>query len=100
MDLKVQRDPVMEHAVVLSLRMVDDSREELDQLSELAFNIESALTKIAGGEFGGVDAGAGFCLLYCYGADAEEVFGCHIPVARRVLSKTGLLGNQAIRICH
>ena len=68
-------DPVEEHAVVVSLRLVEeDTPDERRRLAALAEELEIVLGDIPGGEFGGLDLRAGYCLLYCYGDDAGEVF--------------------------
>ena len=64
----------MEHAVVLSLRIADGSEVGHERIAELARGLAATLDSVAGGEFGGLDARAGYCLLYCYGDDAGEVF--------------------------
>ena len=78
--MRVSLDPVEEHAVVISLRLPeDDSPAERRRLADLAETLEVVLDDVDGGEFGGLDLRAGYCLLYCYGADAGDVFDAIEP---------------------
>lgn len=74
-------DPVMEHAVVVSLRLGSASSDSDGQrLQQLAGRCQLALQRVDGGEFGGLDIRAGYCLLYCYGADAGDVYSAIEPL--------------------
>jgi len=49
-------------------------------VDELSRQIEVLLASVRGGECGGTDTGRGYCVLYCYGDDADEVFEAIEPI--------------------
>ena len=74
-------DPVMEHAVVVSLRLANQgTHAERRRVEGLVSEIEAALSAVRGGEFGGTDSRGGYCMLYCYGDDAAEIYAVVEPV--------------------
>lgn len=66
---------------MISLRLATASSEAADQrLQQLAGRCELALQRVEGGEFGGLDIRAGYCLLYLYGVDAGDVYSAIEPL--------------------
>ena len=81
MNLTIRNEPMTEHAVVMCLRMSDpNSRSEHERIAGLASRIQSSVHSVSQGEFGGIDTRGGYCLLYCYGRDADEGFGVISPL--------------------
>ena len=95
MNMAMRTDPATEHAVVVSLRLGEgDSRAIHERIAALTSRLEAVLAQIPGGEFGGLDLRGGFCLLYCYGNDAEEVYNA---IAAPLAAYTPEPGSWAIK---
>lgn len=77
--MKAAIDPITEHAVIVSLRMEIEDISDMSSMQALTDRITMALARVRGGEFGGLSMRGGYCLLYCYGIDAEEVYSAITP---------------------
>ena len=82
----MEAGPRVEHAVILSLRLDTSSRERLDQLLS---DLRNALDDVDEGECAGSDERDDFCLVYCYGTDAAEVYAAIAPAIERFEPLTG-----------
>ncbi len=89
MDVVIRTEPTTEHAVVVSLRMSHDDPEAHDRITDLTAQIALSLEKVTGGEFGGSDSNGGYCLLYCYGNNAGEVFDAIGPDLEKFNAEPG-----------
>ncbi len=79
--MTVPNEPVIGQAVIVSLRVSDQlSPAQHERIGRLATRLEAALAAVSDGEFGGEDTLGSYCVLYCYGADADEVFAAISPL--------------------
>ena len=72
----------MEHAVIAHLPLSNTqmgSEEERDVIFLLEDRLSAAIERAGAGEFDGNEFGAGECVLYMYGPDADRLYDAIVP---------------------
>ncbi|WP_050886832.1 hypothetical protein [Bradyrhizobium sp. ORS 285] len=72
----------MEQAVLVYIRLREGefgSERECAEIADLAAELQQAIDHHGVGEFDGDEFGGGRCVLFMYGADADQLFGVIAP---------------------
>ncbi len=85
-------------AVIVYLRLSDadtgDPIEDDDPIDRLQAEVEEAVERSGTGEFDGDEWGGGYCRIFLYGADADQLFEAVLPA---LLKFNARAGSYAVR---
>lgn len=87
-----QGSPSLEHAVLVFLKLADDTFGTPDERMaayDLEDRLESAINQSGAGEYDGHDFGRGFAILYMYGPDADSLLAVVLPIVQTFPVRSG-----------